>query len=153
MGTKNSLIGIAGVHLVAAELAVNGIIGTVTSRNTEGIDLLASRMDGLKNVGVQVKTSTRKDQTWMLGKKAEVKYSDDFYYVFVELKPGAPGPEYFVLPSRTVARLTKARNKQWLKEPGKNGRKRRPNSIRNFWFTTDHQADKYRRRWDLLPLR
>lgn len=55
--TKSSLIGIAGAHFVAAELSQRGYIATVTSRNTEGIDVLASSPDGSKTVSIQVKTS------------------------------------------------------------------------------------------------
>jgi hypothetical protein len=36
---SKSLIGIAGSYFVAAELTQRGFIATVTSRNTEGIDI------------------------------------------------------------------------------------------------------------------
>ncbi len=60
---SRSLVGIVGAHFVAAELSQRGIVATVTSRNTEGIDVLA------------------------LQKKHENIYSDNLFYIFVDLKP------------------------------------------------------------------
>ncbi len=57
MKSNKSLIGIAGAHFVAGELFQQGYIATLTSRNTEGIDVLASSSDGSKTVSIQVKTS------------------------------------------------------------------------------------------------
>ncbi len=89
---SRSLVGIVGAHFVAAELSQRGIVATVTSRNTEGIDVLASSTDGLKTASIQVKTSgaeQRKNFTrsWILQKKHENIYSDNLFYIFVELKP------------------------------------------------------------------
>lgn len=140
------MIGIAGVHLVAADLAVNGIIGTVTSRNTQGINRLASRPDGLRNVGVQVKTSACGDLTWMLHQKAEDHQSNDFFYVFVELTSGTERPDFFVVPSRKVARFVKITRQAGLKSPGRGSRKHRDSGMRNFWFDDEKAAAKYRRK-------
>jgi hypothetical protein len=54
---SRSLVVIAGAHFVAVELSQRGFVATLTSRNTEGIDVLASSTDGLKTVSIQVKTS------------------------------------------------------------------------------------------------
>jgi hypothetical protein len=48
MKNNKSLTGIAGAHFVAGELCQLGYIATLTSRNTEGIDILASNFDGSK---------------------------------------------------------------------------------------------------------
>jgi len=151
MQLSNALIGIAGVHLVAAELAINGIIGTVTSRNTKGIDLLASRTDGLKNVGIQVKTTKRGQRIWMLNEKAETLHSNDFFYVFVEL--GKDKSEFYVVPSKIVAKHVKQSHQEWLKRPGRNGQKHKDQPMRNFWIETKEDVAKYRRKWDILALR
>jgi hypothetical protein len=52
-----SMVGNAGAYFVAAELSQRGYIATVTSRNTDNLDVLASSPDGLKTVGIQVKSS------------------------------------------------------------------------------------------------
>lgn len=88
---SRSLVGIAGAHFVAAELSQRGYIATVTSRNTEGIDVLASSVDGLKTVSIQVKTSSAEQRkkfsrSWILQKKHENIFSDNFFYVFCGFK-------------------------------------------------------------------
>lgn len=150
---SGAMVGIAGVHLVAAELAVNGITGTVTSRNTQGIDLLASRVDGLKNVGIQVKTSTRGQWTWMLNEKAEELSSRDFFYVFVELNLKTRSPEFFVVPSAVVAKFVRTRYAAWIKKRGRNGRKRNRSGMRNFWIDSTREAKRYQDNWKALSLR
>ena len=54
---SRALVGIAGVYFTAAELTQQKYIAIVTSRNTEGIDILASNLKGSKMVSIQVKTS------------------------------------------------------------------------------------------------
>lgn len=82
MNVKSS-IGNAGGYFVAAELSQLGYIATVTSRNTENVDVLASSSDGLKTVSIQVKASgpnQRKnfDTSWWMNKKHENIFSDSF---------------------------------------------------------------------------
>jgi hypothetical protein len=84
MRTSKCLIGIAGAHFVAGELSQLGYIATLTSRNTEGIDILASSSDGSKTVSIQVKTSgpeQRKSfsRSWILQSKHENIFSDNLF--------------------------------------------------------------------------
>ena len=151
------MIGIAGAHYVAAELSQLGYIATVTSRNTEGIDLLASSSDGSKIVSIQVKTSgpeNRKSYSrrWMLQEKHENVFSDNLFYVFVDLKPGNDKPDFYVVPSLHVAKYIKERHEQWLKEPStRTGKMHNENPMRNFKID-EKIAPQYLNRWDNLQL-
>jgi hypothetical protein len=78
---STGLSGVAGEYFVAAELSRRGYIATITLKNTENIDILASRPDGLKTVGIQVKTCQDGEKSWVLDKKAENHSKDNFFYV------------------------------------------------------------------------
>jgi hypothetical protein len=156
MRNSKSLIGIAGAHFVAAELCQRGIIATVTSRNTEGIDILASNQQGSKSVSIQVKTSgpeLRKSysRSWILNNKAEKNFSDNLFYVFVDLKLGNEKPDCYVVPSKEVANYVTKSHSEWLKTPGRNGKKHNDNNMRLFEID-DKQIPLYLNRWDNLTL-
>ena len=69
--SRGTLNGIAGVHLVAAELSIRGFSVAVTSRNTAGIDLFATSPESKKTYSIQVKTNgqERTPHFWLLGSK------------------------------------------------------------------------------------
>lgn len=48
--------GIAGEYFVVAELTRRGYIASLTSKNTDNIDILVSNLDASKSLGIQVKT-------------------------------------------------------------------------------------------------
>jgi len=144
---KSGLSGVAGEYLVAGELSRNGYIASVTLRNTKGIDILCSNADATKSVGIQVKTNQAKNRSWMLMKKAEDYYSDNLFYVFVNLNNGGH-PNYFIVPSKTIAKYVKRSHTKWLGTPGRKGQKHKDNPLRKF----DDKDGEYQNRWDLLGL-
>jgi hypothetical protein len=110
---NRSLLGIAGAHFVAGELSLRGYIATLTTRNTRGIDVLVSKLDGSKSVSIQVKTTSSKQRgnysrSWWMGKKDENIFSDYLFYVFVDIKTNNEKPDYYVVKSKTVAEYVKA---------------------------------------------
>lgn len=148
-----SLIGIAGAHFVAAELCQRGYIATLTSRNTEGIDILASSTDGSKQVGIQVKTSSPSKETkWILSEKHEKISFPNLFYVFVKLKDSTEKPDFFVVPSCDVAESIKHRHKKWLNELGRNGKAHNENPVRNFVLTDNELSKKYQNNWESLGI-
>jgi len=54
------LSGVAGVHFVAGELSRLGYIALVTTRNTQGIDLIVSRPDLGRTAYLQVKANKKR---------------------------------------------------------------------------------------------
>lgn len=153
---STSLVGIAGAHFVAAELSQRGYIATVTSRNTEGIDILASSADGFKMVSIQVKTSGAEQRrnfsrSWMLQKKHENIFSDNFFYVFVDLKPTNEKPDFYIVPSKVVAEYIQKSHVVWLNTPSKKGKEHKDTNMRLFEID-DPIASEYLNKWEMLGL-
>jgi len=68
---SKSLVGVAGTYFVAAELTQKAYIATLTTRNTEAIDILASNPTGSKTVSIPVKASAADQRehfsrTWIM---------------------------------------------------------------------------------------
>src|SRR5687767_2416400 len=109
-----SLSGVAGEYYVAAELSRRGYIATITLKNTENIDILASRRDGSKTIAIQVKTNRDGAKEWMLNKKAETHWKQDFFYVFVNLNGRNQPPTFHVVDSNVVAGFCADFHREWL---------------------------------------
>lgn len=146
MKIEATLSGISGEYFVAAELSRRGYIASVTLRNTRGVDILASRLDASKSVGIQVKTSQSAGKAWVLNKKAEECFADSLFYVFVDLKDRVPA--FHVVPSTVVAHSVKTGHAEWLATPGRRGQPHNDSSMRMF----RDRRDEYLGRWDLLGL-
>lgn len=142
------LCGVAGEYYVAAELSAQGYTASITLRNTRGIDIVCSNVDASKSIAIQVKTRRQRARIWMLNQKAEDYYADNLFYVFVTLNDFLAPPEYFIVPSKVVAKYTKTTHKNWLNTPGKSGLIHKDNPVRNF----QDREEKYLSRWDLLGL-
>ena len=68
MATKGQMTGMLGTYLAAAELTHKGLIGSVTSRNARGADLLATDQDYKRTWSIQVKTNRKAASFWLLSK-------------------------------------------------------------------------------------
>jgi len=143
------LTGVAGEYFVAAELTKRGYIASITLRNTRGIDILVSNRDATKSVGIQVK-STRYSNTraWILNKKSENYYTNNLFYVFVNLKEGNQRPDFFIVPSKIVAEYITKSHKKWLKKPNRSGGKHKDSSMRKF----SDKEENYLECWEILDL-
>lgn len=143
------LAGIAAEYFVAAELSRRGLVASLTLRNTRGIDVLASGTNASKVVGIQVKGSQSKTQ-WLLNQKAEEFIGRSLFYVFVRLNRSGGHPDFYIVPSRKVARITRRGHAKWLATPGRRGQRHRDTPMRVF---KEHQAAPFLERWDILGLR
>jgi hypothetical protein len=151
-----SLNSIAGAYFVAGELSQRGHIATLTARNTRGIDVLASRLDGSKSVCIQVKTSSAKERenftrSWFMGKRDENIFSDYLFYVFVDIKYNNEKPDYYVVKSKIVAEYVKTTHHEYLARSGTDG-KPHPDAEMRAFVIEDSEVDKYLSRWDTLGL-
>lgn len=88
------LAGVSGEYFVAAELSRRGYIASLTSKNTKGIDLMASNLDASKTVGIQIKTNQGGKKSWLLSKENENYRSDNLFYVFVSFRDWYTGISY-----------------------------------------------------------
>lgn len=141
----NILSGISGEYFVAAELSRRGFITTLTLKNTKGVDILASDQEAIKTIAIQVKTTTKNKNEWMLTEKSESFVSENHFYVLVRLNNLAQ-PTFHIVPSKAIAKKIKTSHQKWLDTPAKDGSKHNTSSVRIF---RDFE-DKYKDKWDLL---
>lgn len=142
------LAGVAGEYFVAAELSKRGYIASITLRNTKGVDVLCSNGNATKTVGIQVKTNSGSNRSWIMNQKAEDYYDDNLFYVFVNLNDNKKHPDYFIVPSKVVADYCKTGHSRWLNTPGKKGQKHKDTPMRKF----DDIDEKYIGKWKLLKI-
>lgn len=149
MDKLNSVLaGVSGEYFVAAELSRLGYIASITLRNTKGVDILCSNSDATKTAVIQVKTNSSSNRSWILNQKAEDYFADNLFYVFVNLNNNKKHPDFFVVPSKVVAKYCKENHISWLNTPGKKGQKHKDNPMRKF----ADPKEEYLNRWDLLNL-
>ena len=129
---STGLSGIAGEYFVAAELARRGYMASVTLRNSDSIDIHASKINEHKMFLIQVKTTQNSKRAWQLTKKAENLQSANLFYVFVTLKGLLERPDYFIVQSKTVANYIKNSHTKWLATPGKKGQAHNDSDMRIF---------------------
>jgi len=103
----NTLVGIAGVHFVVSELSLRGLIALPTIRNTAGVDILVSNLEGSWHSNLQVKTSQRRVTFWPIGHKYEGWLGKNNYYVFVRYLPKEAKFEVFLESASRVVRETR----------------------------------------------
>jgi hypothetical protein len=142
-----SLSGVSGEYFVAAELTRRGYVASLTLKNTQGIDVLASSVDGRRQVTIQVKTEQGSGSEWVLSAKADKAVNSTLFYIFVRLHDLGV-PTYHIVPSEKVAEFSKQGHERWLSEPGRRGRPHKNSSMRKFRDT----ANEFLGRWDLLGL-
>ena len=121
-------------------------MASITLRNNNCLDILASTGNGKHLVAIQVKTNQTGRRSWTLGAKAEAMKADNIYYVFVSLKGERERAEYFIVPSKIVAKRIKTGHTKWLTTPGKQGQAHKDSSIRTFF----DMEGEFLERWDLL---
>ncbi|HRH69216.1 MAG TPA: hypothetical protein PLB89_06910 [Flavobacteriales bacterium] len=143
-----ALSGTAGEYFVAAQLSRLGHIASINLKNTKGVDILVMNEKATQTVMIQVKTNQGSDRTWMLTKKADTLFNDKLFYVFVNLNGPSALPDFFIVPSKVVAKYGLNDHLTWLKTPGKKGQPHKDNSIRIF----RDEVMAYRDKWDTLGL-
>lgn len=142
---QSGLSGVAGEYFVAAELSRRGFIASVTLRNAQGIDILATKPTSTSIIGIQVKTNQHSQRKWPVSYKVEDLDRPDLYFVFVNLN-GINQPSYHIVPSAVILEYCRTNHAAWLATPGKGGRPHKDNAIRTF---TDPDG-MYLSKWEIL---
>ena len=104
MASKQQMSGMRGVYLAAAELARRGYVVSPTSRSAAGADLLITDDSCQRAYSVQVKTITGGFNYWLLNSKAGKVASRSHLYLFVDIRDAKGTVEYFIVPSKAVAK-------------------------------------------------
>ncbi len=147
----SNLVGVAGEHFAAGELARRGFLVTLTRGNAPGIDILAYHPETKKTLAIQVKAALGSNQArgkWIMSQKDEDKKavrSDVF--IFIRLPAPPDPPEYSIVPSQAVAKAIYDDHRRWLATPGSKGQQRNTkNAMRHF----KDPAGKWRDRWGII---
>ena len=149
MSSKLSKIlsGVSGEYFVAAELSRRGYVASLTLKNTQGIDLLAAKVDASRSVAIQVKTNQGSAHEWLLDKKVELPQAPHLFFVFVALR-GQDTPRYHVVPGQVVSEYCTRTHREYLAAKGRGGRTRKDTDMRSFKNPGGAYVDK----WELLGL-
>lgn len=145
---SKGITGIAGEYFAAAELSRRNFMASITLRNNDSIDILASNPRNNKIYSIQVKTSQLKSRSWPLSVKSETNFSDKHFYIFINFRGIFERPEYFIVPSKIVSETIRLDNQTWLEKPGKNGNIHKENSIRKFY----DNEEAYLEKWEYLEM-
>ncbi|MFM1921932.1 MAG: hypothetical protein RLZZ303_3566 [Candidatus Hydrogenedentota bacterium] len=145
-GLESTLVGVAGEYYVAAELSARGFIAAITLRNSRGIDIIATPPNGKPSVSIQVKTSSKRGEKWILNKKDEVSPSKSHFFVFVLLRGEGKRPSFHIVPSSVVAEYIKTSHRDWLKGMRPDGQPRKDSSMRQYCDSNK----QYLEQWHLL---
>jgi hypothetical protein len=159
-----SLKGAAGVHFVVAQLSLQGFVALPTTRNLKAFDIVAFQQDLSKVVFLQVKSTDRPkdgwlvytipaDENWQDHLKKSVSLGDNFFFVFVELPTGdKAGPSFYIVPSREVTDMLIQNMNELLDKK----KKLKPGKQRLAWGYRGLKPEikeKYQNKWGLLTHR
>ena len=95
-------------------------LGTTAKR--EAIAAQVQFEDGSRSISIQVKTNKSGKSQWIVGKKAESYYAENFFYVFVSLHEIGERPDFYVAGSAVVARYISTSHKSWPTSTNSNNR-------------------------------
>jgi hypothetical protein len=140
------LSGVAGEYFVCAELSQRGIIATLTLKNTEGIDVLASKPGSGKAISIQVKTQQSAKAHWVLKERDESHHAEGFFYVLVRLCGAGHRPNFHIVPSVVMAERIANSHKAWIAGTKRNGGARKDTPMRSF----NDPSGEYLEKWELL---
>ncbi len=115
MNENSQLVGVAGVHYVAAYLSSLGFHAVPTTRNVQGPDVLVSSLNGSKGISLQVKTTARASRTrgrgegkqphhyeWAIGWSSSKLNHPNLFFALVDLKRFEELPDVFIVPSHAI---------------------------------------------------
>jgi hypothetical protein len=132
-------MGAAGVHFVASELSLRGLIALPTIRNTAGIDIVVVNKSGTWQANLQVKTSRSKASFWPVATHYDRWRGRHNFYVFVRFLKSELRFEAFLESANRVAEHLACRvadeKKRGLKEWAP------------CWYLAGEE-DRVRRQWD-----
>ena len=149
--------GNASQFFVAGELCRRGYSAVVTLGNTPNTDILCSNLEGTKFVHIQVKTFVPGISTCSVGLKAERDFGSKFFWVLggIPLPGTTYDVQYYIIPSKVMAKNVYEVHQQWLNTPGKKGQPHKDNSVRAVYLPprksiTGWSIKRYLNRWDLI---
>ena len=112
----------AGEFAVLSQLALHGLVATMTLGYTKGVDILVFNPDNQRMYQLEVKTRFRMGVKkskrygpvfeWVMSKKHEKLKNSRLFYCFVNIGKD-DAFRYFVVPSRIVAMYVRREHRRW----------------------------------------
>lgn len=166
----NNSVSLAGEFAVLSQLVLHGYDANMTLGRTKGVDILVSHPGTRKMYRLEVKTKYRtspKEQHiskifgtikggWIMNKKHESLIDSALFYCFVIINEAKSTFQFYIVPSKVVARYVKAQHAHWLRETSKQGKKGKDSEIRLFrigirgnkYRVATPLAEKYENNWE-----
>lgn len=137
----------AGEYFVAAQIMKIGGVASLAPKNTPGVDVLATSLDGNRFANIQVKTKQH-GRDWPLGNKPIVP-NEHLFYIFIDLR--GPYQEYYIVPSKLLYKLVEIPFLEWKNAPTRSGGVR-VSKLRVLREKQLKQLKEYRDNWRILNL-
>lgn len=152
--------GNASQFFIAGELCRRGYSAVVTLGNTPNVDILCSNAEGTRFAHIQVKTFQPGNRTCSVGLKATKDFGPSFFWILGGIPPEGSDRqfEYYIIPSKQMAKNVSIAHEQWLEAPGKDGQPHKECKVRTVHLPPHKSFSgwsiaRYRDRWDLLEKR
>jgi len=123
MASSSALIGIAGVHYVAAELSRRGMIALPTTRNTAAYDIVVVTPKGDRHANIQVKASSKRVTFFPMPNVEKIRTGPRDFYVLVRWLENTKQFEGFLLTGREAKSIVRE-SISWQKENIRKGTRR-----------------------------
>ena len=150
MRIATAQVGYAGEHFVAAEIHRRGGYAVTFSGNMKGIDLLASDVEHVRKISIQVKTRTRGSWHANIDRDGHIRAEDPLeekFWVFVDLGP--EHPEYYIAPAWWIENDIYDHHRAYLK---KHGGHRAVNDESKHHSIGADRLTPWKERWDVLGI-
>lgn len=153
--------GVAGVHLVVAQLSLRGYVALPTTRNLKSVDVVAFNENLSQFAFIQVKSTdnpkagwpiytVRKNERWDLDVRKALDLGERFFYVFVALPAkNRLEPTYYIVPSKDVADMIIVDLQQWLSTHPNSGAARQL-LVWGYSGLSPQVINRYQNKWELL---
>jgi hypothetical protein len=152
----NNSVSLAGEFAVLSQLVLQGYDANMTLGRTKGVDILVSDPGTKKMYKLEVKikyrTSPKKAHVskvhgtvkgeWMMDKKHESLIDPSLFYCFVIIGEVKSTFQFYIVPSRVVAKYVKEQHRHWLREKNREGKKVKDTEMRS--FRIGFEENKYR---------
>jgi hypothetical protein len=169
----NNSVSLAGEFAVLSHLALHDYDANMTLGHTKGVDILVSHPKTKKMYKLEVKTKYRTSPKevqiskihgtvkggWMMDKKHESLFDPSLFYCFVIINEAKSTFQFYIVPSRVVARYVKEQHELWLREKKKERKKVKNTKMRVFrigfkgnkYRVTTPLAERYENNWEFQP--
>jgi hypothetical protein len=152
----NNSVCLAGEFAVLSQLMLEGYDANMTLGRTKSVDILVSRPGTKKMYKLEVKTKYRTSSKglnvsrihgttkagWIMGRKHESIIDPSLFYCFVIINQPSSKFQFFIVPSKVVAKYIKEQHELWVREKKKKGQDAKETGMRN--FRIGFKANKYR---------